>query len=324
MAQILEKVVGHESQISFLQNAIEQDRFPSTSLFVGQSGIGKKLVALGMAQYLVCEKGYGCGQCPSCIRIETQQSESLLLIRPEKGVIKIEKAREVISFISLQLTGKARVIIIDEAQLMNDQAANALLKSLEEPPEKTYFILLAPSIAGLLPTIRSRSQIVRFGALTLSQLEKISHIKEEWVLQSAQGSVELARQLTEEDLNSLRQRALDVWEDILDGRVEEVLPVVKEMVKEREAALQVARIWQQLLRDGGYYRHGVKEVIHKDFVHLIQKVAELNEDLLGQLSLEVLGLERDIKGNLERSLAFENFIYESQAGISQSGVKREV
>ncbi|MCB0421630.1 MAG: DNA polymerase III subunit delta' [Bdellovibrionales bacterium] len=312
MAQILKKVVGHESQIQMLLQALEQQRFPSTLLFVGQSGIGKKLVAQGFIQYLVCEKDRGCGSCPACLRVENGQSESFLHITPESGVIRVDKAREIISFISLQNPGKARIILIEDAQLMNEQTANALLKSLEEPPERTYFILLVPSIASVLPTIRSRAQVVRFGALPLAQLEKISQIKEEWILKSAQGSVELAEQLQNEDLSLLRQRSLDIWVDLLEGAPERAIETVKELVKDRQGALQVCRIWQQLLRDSGYYRHGVHEVIHKDFVHLIQRLADYSDSVLGTLGVEAYGLEQDIRGNLDRSLAFENYLYQSQ------------
>src|SRR4051812_31071618 len=156
--KILDHVKGHKHQIDILREAIAKDRLPQTLLFIGPSGIGKKLVALGIAQVLVCDTRKpsdtkACGECGPCVRMARQSSEDLLMIEPQGASIKIEQAHEILRFISLRRLGKARVIIINEAQLLGHQAGNALLKSLEEPPGETFFILVTQNSGAILTTI---------------------------------------------------------------------------------------------------------------------------------------------------------------------------
>ena len=91
-----------------------------------------------------------CGICGSCLRIAQGQSESMLEIRPDGQFIKVSQASEIINYLSLQQWGRARAVIIDDVQRMNMQAANSLLKTLEEPPERTYFFLLTINYSMLI------------------------------------------------------------------------------------------------------------------------------------------------------------------------------
>ena len=213
MAQLISSVIGHKKQLQQLADTIKSGRLPNSYLFVGPAGIGKKKVAEVVAQALLCEGpagGVACGFCSSCIRVSKGQHERLLVVSPggEGGksssqMIKIEQSREAIKFLSLRLESKqSRVVIIDEAEKLNPQAANALLKSIEEPPEGSYFILVANSSSSILPTIRSRSQAMRFSPLKPEELKQVIQV-EDWVVASAQGSVELAEQISSEDFLKL-------------------------------------------------------------------------------------------------------------------------
>src|SRR5688572_5901691 len=99
--RILDRVRGHAGVVSRLENAVATRKLASTMLFVGPSGVGRKQVALGLLQALACETSErGCGVCGPCRRIAGLQSESLLLIEPQKNSIKVEQAREVLDFLS--------------------------------------------------------------------------------------------------------------------------------------------------------------------------------------------------------------------------------
>jgi Rad3-related DNA helicase len=143
-------------------------------LFEGPLGVGKFLAAHGIAQFFVCENNRinetACGTCATCLRAETLPSETILLIQPEKGMIKLDQAKMATDFLHLRTDRGTRVIIIDEAQKLNPQAANHLLKTLEEPPENCFFILVAPSGEALLPTIQSRTIRIRFKPLKRSEV----------------------------------------------------------------------------------------------------------------------------------------------------------
>ncbi len=107
--------------------------------------------------------GYFCGKCPSCSGVLNETNQNLIIVEPSGNSIKIEKIHQVNSLLSLTPSfGGHRFVIIDDAQAMNPNAMNALLKILEEPPDKTVFILISPNINGLLPTIASRCSLLAF------------------------------------------------------------------------------------------------------------------------------------------------------------------
>ena len=181
-------VAGHQSLLGLLARAVSRDSLPPTLLFAGPEGVGKRRVAIALAQVINCEapvKSGGslqvhdarperdaCGSCPSCQRIERGVHGDVLLIQPgETGAIKIEQAREVVDRASYRpFEGRTRIVIIDEADTLVWQAQNALLKTLEEPPPGSVFILVSSRPDALLPTVRSRCPRLRFGRLSAAEV----------------------------------------------------------------------------------------------------------------------------------------------------------
>ncbi|HPI40415.1 MAG TPA: AAA family ATPase, partial [Pseudobdellovibrionaceae bacterium] len=215
--KIFDQILGHENIIERLLYAYQNQKLGSVYLFIGPSGVGKKKVALGLAQALVCEQNQrGCGICPSCLRVAQRQSESLILIEPEGPQIKVEQAHEVLKFLSLKPMGKSAVVVIDQAHLMNQQSANMLLKALEEPAQDVYFILLTSSYSALLPTIRSRGQVVRFGPLSEDQIRKNSPQSPLWAIRAARGSFERLTELSHIEDQELRQKAAQILLDLVE------------------------------------------------------------------------------------------------------------
>ena len=292
-----------------LERGLENGRLAPTLLFVGPSGVGKKMFALGLVQALVCERHkMACGECPSCLRVEKKQSESLLLIEPDSTQIKVDQAKEVVNFVSLQKVGKARAVIIDAAERLNPAAANSLLKTLEEPPEGSYFILLATSLSAILPTIRSRAQSLRFAPLSRKELRKIAAF-EEWVLNACAGSVERAQWLsTSGELQDVRAKAFSLVSAVARGE-SGVLGELKDLVKDKSAALFLAQTLQRWVRDLQRIKMGdTRELSNPDQLEWSQQVAEVAESRWVEgLWQKSRGLERDILGNVDRQLSFENF-----------------
>ncbi|PCI27411.1 hypothetical protein COB52_04850 [Candidatus Kaiserbacteria bacterium] len=310
MARILDQVSGHGDVLKTLQRALSEKRFPATSIFVGASGIGKKRIALGMAQALICEQNsVGCGNCPSCQRIENQQSESLLIVEPESTQLKVEQSRQVIRFVSLRQIGRARVVIIDGAERLNAAASNSLLKTLEEPPEQSYFILISKSIAALLPTIRSRAQTFRFSPLSPAEIKEIGDFPD-WVYDSCGGSMEQAEVLSGSgELLELRNAGLALLRKALCAEAS-VYGEVKDLVKDKESALfliQSIRLWVRDLfrsRSGGQ----TSAMFGDEHTSWSKKfVLEADIDVLNRIWGWTIQLERDVLGNVDRQLSFENF-----------------
>ncbi|MCK5540137.1 MAG: DNA polymerase III subunit delta' [Deltaproteobacteria bacterium] len=152
-----------------LSSMVEKSRVPPALLFVGPQGVGKAMAAFLFVQALSCperQKGDACGHCPSCIQVQRQLYPDLLIVEPEKRQIKIEQIRELQDFISFApIVGERRIVIIKEAHLLNQVAANALLKTLEEPFATVSFILLSHRHSLLPATVLSRCLMFPFVSL---------------------------------------------------------------------------------------------------------------------------------------------------------------
>ncbi|SNR86791.1 DNA polymerase-3 subunit delta' [Desulfurobacterium atlanticum] len=148
-------IVGHAKQLHTIEELIEKKVFPSSAIFSGPEGVGKKLVAVETAKIL-------------------SGNEFGIKIVGEDKPPTIDEIREITSWLSMKPThSKRKIAIIDSAELMRNEAANALLKTLEEPPEYANIILITSNENALLPTIKSRCKIFRFGKLTKIQVETI-------------------------------------------------------------------------------------------------------------------------------------------------------
>lgn len=314
MPRILSEVLGHDRLIESFLSAWQRGRLPSTWLFTGPSGVGKKKTALGFAQALVCENDQrGCGKCPSCLRISQKQSESLLFIEPEGVSIKIEQAREILRFTSLQ-AAKSRIVIIDEAQKMNATAANALLKTLEEPPEDTYFFLITSSLAAILPTIRSRSQVLRFSPLSREDIKKQTGA-DDWIVAASGGSLEQVEFLQSGDWADIRQVAFGWLRRGLSEKPVSFFAEVKDTLKDKDAALFVAGIYQRWARDVYHHRAGGQMLSWPEERDLTERASSWPETSLRKLWNEARRLEGDVRGHVDRTLSFENFLWSWSEGF---------
>lgn len=313
MAQILEALIGHRKRIEPLLLAHEKGRLASALLFAGPSGIGKRFAAKALAQVLICEKGearVACGECGSCLRLEKGQSENLLEIAPDGASIKIEQVRDVLQFISLRKLGRARVIIIDQAHLMGPQAANAILKSLEEPPAGTYFILVTASAGAMLPTIRSRTQLNRFSPLEPAELAQVLGPEADpWVIESAHGSVENAERLSasREEFQELEQAIVEyVAAASVRFPIDEAAKL-KNLTKDRTAQAFVATWLGGLVRDALRVRADLMPLSGPMWQNTERTFYGLSDARLSLLAETSLQLEADMARNIDRGLSFENF-----------------
>lgn len=170
------EVFGQTSAITFLQKTLHNQRLPSAYLFVGPHHIGKQKTALALAQVINCEKkgADACLNCSPCRQIENQGYPDFSILEPDGQFIKISQIKEAVQWIQIRPSaGSLRVLVIDRAEQMNKESANAFLKTLEEPPPQTLIILLAEQTQQLLETIVSRCQIIRFQFLKKELIQQI-------------------------------------------------------------------------------------------------------------------------------------------------------
>lgn len=253
-------------------------RLPHALAFTGGEASGSLELAWRLAQRILCERENApCGECGNCRRVESRQSESVFFAEPDKGVIKLESAHEILAFLSLQRIGKARVVIVGEAQKLNPQAANALLKVIEEPPPETFFILVTTEFSQLLPTLRSRCQVIRLAADRLATQPEDSELK---------GIV----------LDYLQQSFLAQREGVTR---------MLEHTKDRGAAQMAIQVLQEILRDWSTLEAGVP--LHRDLTEAIRVLPPVADELKMELWRGAFQMELDLAAHVDKALIFENF-----------------
>ncbi|GAB4462109.1 MAG: DNA polymerase III subunit delta' [Armatimonadaceae bacterium] len=180
----LRQIIGQETAVATLRRALASDAVPQAYLFVGPEGTGKTATALAFAQTISCKTptpdGDACGTCANCTRIAAGQHPDVVPIAPDGENTRIWQlwsrpghppgALENLPY--QPVAAPKRFYIIEKAETLNEESANSLLKALEEPPRYVQFVLCAPSLTAVLPTILSRCQIVRFGPAPLEAIAK--------------------------------------------------------------------------------------------------------------------------------------------------------
>lgn len=313
-----EHIKGHAEQKKVLKHSVLKNNTPPFMIFNGPSGIGKKTLALALAQALNCEGSqFCCGVCPSCIRIHGQQSESLYYIQPDSQQIKIDSIRELRNKLQYKQYSKAFVVIIDQAEKLNPQSSNALLKTLEEPNPQTYFILVCGNKNALLETIRSRAQMIHFSPLKIEELKQICDAPE-WVLQSAMGRMNFVENLRKPEEMEFRRDVLQLFFSAGKVKKYQAFAEIKNLSKDKSQCLMLIRYWQTVLRDCLYLSYGSHEIINADFIDQIQDFSQIGKENLEQLSQLSLKLEQEQSYNVDRNLLLENFWLTSSSMCSQN------
>jgi DNA polymerase III delta' subunit len=171
-----DEVLGNSRVKRILRLALEKNRVPNSIIFSGPKGVGKKNLAFILAKAINCEKKKtdACDECASCLAIAGRRMPDIWVIEPEKQVLQIDQMRAMRQAAYMRpMISRKRVFIVDEAEKMNDESSNCLLKVLEEPPLFSHIILLTSNPDMILPTIKSRCQILYFTPIGKAEIEKV-------------------------------------------------------------------------------------------------------------------------------------------------------
>jgi DNA polymerase-3 subunit delta' len=265
-------ILGHDDVVAQFRRVLQRGRLGSSFLFVGPEGIGKRRFALGLAQALLCSVRDEslmdpCGTCPTCVQVRALTHPDLdYVCKPEdKAYLPVEllvgeretRGREGLCYrLSMKpFMGGRKVAIIDDADYLNAEGANSLLKTLEEPPPRSMLILIGTSPAKQLPTIRSRCQIIRFRPLDSSIVSKIlldnglvDRIEDaQRLAQLSEGSVRRATELADPGLWKLRQT---VWKALGQPQIDCL-----------GLSAEILRFAEQSGRDGAARRESLRQAI---------------------------------------------------------------
>lgn len=228
-------IYGHERQTAILKKTMAQKRVGHAYLFSGINAIGKRTLAGEFAKALSCEKADtlqdSCGQCPSCLKIRHASHADLIFVKAEGQFIRIDAVREIQERMKFRpLEGRWRTVIIDEADKMNDHAANALLKTLEEPSASNILMLISSRPYSMLATIISRCRHMRFNPLPVTAVARylieqkgMDQQKSAMLAGLSGGSIGRALELDAEDISALR---VEIMQLLLNAKKEDPISLL--------------------------------------------------------------------------------------------------
>lgn len=319
-------ILGNERQKKILKRALEKGRLPNSLLFCGDEGIGKRSLAVELAKALNClrKKDDACDVCRSCKTIERASFPDVMIISPEKNVIKINRMRILKQTAYLKpMIGKKRVFIVDEAEKMNEEAANSLLKILEEPPLFSHIILVTSNPEIIKPTIMSRCQVLSFQPIEREDIEKVlidrgvEKDRAKILSLLVRGNLKKALEVEWEEIQVQRERAWDVLRSLTEkGKIAAFLQNFSSARgQEKEELEQILEILSSYCRDLILIREGgdLRLMMNPDYEEKLKKAVshfslEKSMECLENMDYALYGLQRNLNLNLLLSSLFSNIM----------------
>lgn len=293
--QTFADLVGQQHVTGTLANAIRNNRVAHAYIFSGARGVGKTTAARILAKALNCVNGptaEPCGVCDSCKEIAAGSSLDVIEIdaASNRGIDQIRELREMVRY--APAAARTKVVILDEAHMLTDDASNALLKTLEEPPDRVIFVMATTEPEELVDTIRSRSQHFHFRALTFNEIAgRIEEIAGKENLRIDSGAIAVIARMAEgslrDALSLLEQARAYCGDNITDQAVRELLGVVPEdALNELVAAIAAGSADRALAlvhafqKGGRNLQHFCREAIRHMRNLLIARVCGADSDLI--------------------------------------------
>jgi DNA polymerase-3 subunit gamma/tau len=293
--QTFADVVGQRHVTQTLENAIASNRVAHAYIFSGVRGVGKTTTARILAKAMNCVKGptaTPCNECDSCREITAGSSLDVLEIdaASNRGIDQIRELREMVRYAATG--GRYKIVILDEAHQLTDDASNALLKTLEEPPDKVIFILATTQPEDLEDTIKSRAQLFQFRSLTFAEISAaLERIVKAENLQVEPGAIAVLARAAEgslrDSLSLLEQAIAYSGEKITDAQVRELLGVVAESVLDElmsaignQSTEQALTLVHRLISDGHNLQHFCREAIRHMRNLLVAQVCGADSELI--------------------------------------------
>jgi DNA polymerase-3 subunit gamma/tau len=289
------EIVGQEHVTKTLANAIRSNRVAHAYIFSGVRGVGKTTTARILAKALNCVKGPTAepdNTCDICREISAGTSLDVLEIdaASNRGIDQIRELREMVRY--APASSRYKIVILDEAHQLTDEASNALLKTLEEPPERVVFILATTRAEDLMETIKSRAQLFQFRSLSFKEIAgEIERIAQAENLKIESGAVGVLARAAEgslrDGLSLLEQVIAYSGEEITDAQARELLGVVAESVLDElvdaiatQSAERALSLVHRLISDGQNLQHFCREAIRHSRNLLVARVCGAESDLV--------------------------------------------
>lgn len=314
-------VVGHNDIIQYMKTAVEQQKVSHAYILNGERGAGKKMLARLFAMTLQCESGGSepCGECRACKQADSDNHPDIITLTHEKpGTISVDDIRKQINgdIMIKPYSGPYKIYIIPGADMMTVQAQNALLKTIEEPPEYAVIFLLTENEFSLLETIRSRCVVLKLRNIKntlikkyLMEQYKVPDYQAEVCAAFAQGNMGKAINLaTSEHFNEIKEEAVQLLKYIDDMELHEIVAAIKEIGKyklEITDYLDIITVWY---RDILIYKatKDIDQVVFSDQLKFIkEKAAKSSYEGIELILQSIEKAKARIKANVNFDLLME-------------------
>ena len=337
----MSNILGNQLLRNRLSSMIERDHLHHCLLFEGPSGIGKYLIAKWLAKRLFCdakttpEAEKPCLTCWHCNAVEIEDHPDLLLVgldtTKKKKQISVQQARTLIGQVAVYpRVAKQRIVIIDQAQYMTESTSNALLKTFEEPPTETIFILIVPSSQKMLTTIRSRAQRIRFAPVSSEEIE--SYLRERGepvrkdviafaqgcpgkVFRLLEGEYEAWKMSVELFFSWVRMPLIEMYDDCKErlasfssNEAHEKIDFQNRMLDCMEIVLRDILVWQSTA--------SVEQLLLHDYFSILQKWSErLDYRTIADLEQVINQARADQIINVDARMELENLVVQFQQAL---------
>ncbi len=329
---LFSQIIGQDRAKRFLQQVLSRDKMPHAYLFTGIAGVGKTMTAMALVMALNCRVPgalEGCGKCPACRQMLSGNSPDFFCLAPDGQNVKIEQIRELNKQLAFAPVARFRVSVIRKAETMTGEAANAFLKTLEEPPSGNILILNTTEPVDLLPTIVSRCQRLSFQPVPVEALcpwlmetKNLPESEARVVAQLSQGSPGAALEMLERDFQEKRREWIGHLLALFDMTRADAVSLAHDLStrtkKTSEASgekenslLTLMEIWKTCYRDFlvAFVGSPAKMFINIDFQEPLKRIAErcMLTDLVQGIQL-VDRAAGEIKRMRNPSLVMENLV----------------
>lgn len=320
-------IYGHKKQIAILKKSVAQKRVGHAYLFSGIDSIGKKTLAVQFAAALNCEtadsSGDACGQCSSCLKVKHSNHPDIMMVEADGQFIRINAVREIQEQMKFRpLEDRWRAVIINDADKMNDQAGNALLKTLEEPSSSNVLILISSRPYSMPATIISRCRHMRFNPLSAADITRYLMEQQGMEKQKATllamlscGSIGRARELDQEDIAAYRTEIIQLLIDTRQSDPFSLLALASFLGQDKKKIKQGLDVMNSCFRDALVFRETQKDemVINRDKISFISALAR---KLSGQQILQNISLIEKawstLEQNVNKTLTLETMAFKLQ------------
>lgn len=315
------EIVGHEDIITHFKSSIEKGKVSHAYILNGEKGVGKKLIAGVVSKTLQCEAGGTdpCEKCHSCKQVESNNQPDIIWVSHEKpNVISVDEIRQQVNndIVVKPYSSKYKIYIISDAQLLNPQAQNALLKTIEEPPEYAIIMLLTNNIDKLLPTILSRCIVLNFKPIKeidmldyLVDIVGIDEKKAYFCTNFAMGNLGKAVRLAiSEDYNELIRDCKYVLRNIYDMDIEEIISSIKKVNNyklEINDYLDVMIMWYRdilMLKISG---NPNKLIFKDDYSYIKKQASKISYEGVDQIIAAIEKVKVRLEANVNFDIAME-------------------